>query len=380
MARKRIPVSGPSITQLEVDCVAEAAREAWYENHNRYHVRFEEAFAEYLGVRHAMALPSCTSAIHLSLLALGVGPGDEVVVPDVTWIASAAPVTYVGATPVFADIDASTWCMSAASLEACITPRTRAAIPVDLYGGVPDWDALRAVSKRRGVAIIEDAAEAVGSEYRGRKAGTFGETGVFSFHGSKTLTTGEGGLLATDRTDLYERAAVLRDHGRPPGDRAFYNTEVAHKYKMSALQAALGWAQLQRIEELVARKRKIFGWYREELGVVPGVTLNAEPPGTKNSYWMVTVVVDSACGVMKGELIARLDAAGIDCRPFFHPLSSLPAYAGLPHAADARRRNTVGYRVSRAAVNLPSGLNLTRDDVAYVAASLKKALSRTVEK
>src|SRR5688572_16563439 len=229
---QRIPVSGPWITQKEVDYVADAAANGWYQNANSYHQRFEKAFAEYLGVRYTMALPSCTSAIHLSLLALGVGPGDEVIVPDATWIASAAPITYVGATPVFADIDERTWCLSAESFEACITPATKAVISVALYGNMPDMDAIKDVAQRHGIPIVEDAAEAIGSEYKGRKAGSFGHASVFSFHGSKTLTTGEGGMLLTDEAGLFERAQVLRDHGRKPGDKMFFNHEVAYKYKM----------------------------------------------------------------------------------------------------------------------------------------------------
>lgn len=374
LTRSRIPVSGPWITEREVRYVADAAQNAWYANHNVYHARFERAFAEYLGVRHTMALPSCTSAIHLALMALGVGPGDEVVVPDVTWIASAAPVSYVGATPVFADIDPVTWCMSADSLRDCISPRTRAIIPVDLYGSMPDWDALLRIADKAGVPVIEDAAEAVGSRYRGRPAGSFGRAGVFSFHGSKTLTTGEGGLLATNDETLFRRAQVLRDHGRPPGDRFFHNTEVAHKYKMSSLQAALGLAQLERVEELVTRKREIFGWYRARLGNTPGITLNAEPEGTVNSYWMNTVILDRRFNMEKRELMSRLDGYQIDSRPFFFPLSSLPAYAGTPQAAQARARNTNSYDVSPRGLNLPSGLNLTEADVDYVCRSLLSIL------
>jgi perosamine synthetase len=373
--RARIPVSGPWITAKEVAYVSDAAANAWYANHNAFHARFEKAFAEHLGVRHAIALPSCTSAIHLALLALGVGPGDEVIVPDVTWIASSAPISYVGATPIFADIDAQTWCLDAASFEACITPRTRAVIPVDLYGGVPDWDAIRDIARRHKVAVIEDAAEAIGSEYRGRKAGTLGEAGVFSFHGSKTLTTGEGGMLVTDSDELRARVLVLRDHGRPPGDRLFHNTEIAHKYKMSSLQAALGLAQLERVDELVARKREIFGWYREALAGVPGIAINAEPAGTRNSFWMNTVVGVGEAPRAKERVLEGLDAAGIDSRPFFYPLSSLPAYRDSPDASGARRRNKVSYRISPGGINLPSALNLDRETVGYVADCLKRILA-----
>ncbi|MFN2566681.1 MAG: DegT/DnrJ/EryC1/StrS family aminotransferase [Gemmatimonadaceae bacterium] len=372
----RIPVSGPWITEREIAYVTDAVTNAWYGNAGMYHERFERAFADYLGVRHAMALPSCTSAIHLSLLALGIGPGDEVIVPDVTWIASVAPVIYVGATPVFTDVDPDTWCLSVESFERCVTLRTKAVIPVDLYGGVPDWDAINRVADRYGVAVIEDAAEAIGSEYRGCRAGSFGATGVFSFHGSKTLTTGEGGMLVTDRTDLYERAAVLRDHGRRPGDTMFYNAEVGYKYKMSAMQAALGLAQLQRVEELVARKREIFAWYARALGAQDGgLRLNAEPVGTRNSYWMVTVVLDPALGITKETLIPRMRERNVDCRPFFYPLSALPAFEGHPQATLARDRNEVSYRLSPYAINLPSGLNMTEELVGMVCERLLAAIA-----
>ena len=371
---ERILVSGPSISQKEIDYVTDAVTNAWYGNANIYHVRFERAFAEYLGVRHAMALPSCTAALHLALASLGVGPGDEVVVPDVTWIASSAPVSYVGATPVFADIDERTWCISASSLEECITPRTKAVIPVDLYGNQPDWDAVLDVTRRHGIAVIEDAAEAVGSEYKGRKAGTFGRAGVYSFHGSKTLTTGEGGMLVTDDTTLFERAQFLRDHGRRPGDKMFFNHEVAYKYKMSSMQAALGLAQLERVEELLAQKRRIFSWYEKELAAVAGLSLNYESPDTRNVYWMVTVVLDAEYGLTKEELMRLLDQRNIDCRPFFFPLSSIPAYRDTEEARRARARNSVAYRVTPYGINLPSGLNLTEEKVAYVCDALKAAL------
>lgn len=372
---KRAHVAGPWITQKEVDYVNDAVTNAWYGKANTYNSRFEELFADYLKVRFAVTLPSCTSAIHLSLLALGIGPGDEVIVPDISWIASSAPISYVGATPVFADIDPRTWCISTESFKKCITTKTRAVIPVDIYGGMPDMDSLRTVACQHGIAIIEDAAEAIGSEYRSRRAGSFGETGVFSFHGSKTLTTGEGGMLVTDREDIYRRVLFLRDHGRTPGSRLFYNSEVAYKYKMSSLQAALGLAQLERVDELVEKKRLIFSWYERELDGLKGITLNAEPPGTVNSYWMVTIVVDKSLGFTKEQLMEELLKREIDSRPFFYPLSSLPAYDGSPFARRARRENKSAYRISPYGINLPSALNLTEDQVEYVAEALRSIIA-----
>lgn len=367
---EHIPVSGPWITEKEIAYVTEAVSSAWYDRANVFHQRFEERFADYLGVRYAVTLPSCTAAIHLALAALGIGPGDEVIVPDITWIATAAPISYVGATPVFADIDPQSWCLSAASVENCLTPRTKAMIPVDLYGGLPDWDAIRAVAARHNLAVIEDAAEALGSEYQGRKAGSLGDLGVFSFHGSKTLTTGEGGMLVTNRPEIYERVLFLRDHGRRPGDKMFWNTEVAYKYKMSSMQAALGLAQMERIEELVDRKRRIFSWYQQKLAGVQGVTLNYEAPGTKNTYWMVTAVLAEEVGLEKERIIELMKNDGIDCRPFFYPLSSLPAYQDLLSAQQARRRNHVSYHLSPYGVNLPSGMNMTTKQARYVSQTL----------
>ena len=206
-------------TRRQPGHAAEAARTAWYGNANAFNDRFEKAFAAYVGTRYAVSLPSCTSAIHLALHALGVGPGDEVVVPEITWIASSAPITYLDATPVFADVDRRTWCLDAASFEACITPRTKAVIPVDLYGGMPDMDAILAVAKRHDIAVVEDAAEAIGSEYRGRRAGAFGAASTFSFHGSKTLTTGEGGMLVTDDDALHAIHLMQRPNRHVHDDR-----------------------------------------------------------------------------------------------------------------------------------------------------------------
>lgn len=371
----RIPVAGPSITAKEIGYVTDAVSRCWYGQASHYHERFERAMTDYVGVSHAIALPSCTSAIHLALAALGVGPGDEVIVPDVTWIATAAPIAYVGASPVFVDIDAATWCLSLESVERSITPRTRAVIAVDLYGHMPDLPALRAMLEPRGIALVEDAAEAFGSEYQGRRAGSFGDVGVFSFHGSKTITTGEGGMLVTNRPDLYERAYFLHDHGRRRGDRTFFHMEVAFKYKMSPMQAALGLAQLERAPEIVARKREIFSWYQAELGADERLTMNPDFPHLVNSYWMSTALLDPRLGITKQELIQRLEARGVDSRPFFYPLSALPAYRGTAAALRGQAENQVAYGLTPYGINLPSALSLTRQQVTYVADVLREIIA-----
>jgi perosamine synthetase len=373
---ERIPVAGPWITAKEIRYVTDAVTRCWYEWAGYYHSRFENALAQYVGVSHALALPSCTSAIHLALAALGIGPGDEVIVPDVTWIATAAPISYLGASPVFVDIDESTWCLSLDGLRRAITPRTKAVIVVDLYGNMPDWPALRAIAEPHGIALIEDAAEAFGSELHGKKAGRHGDIGVFSFHGSKTITTGEGGMFVTDRKDLYERAFFLHDHGRARGDRSFFHMEVAYKYKLSNMQAALGLAQVERAEEIVDRKRQIFSWYCDELGSDTRLRLNPEFPGLRNSYWMSTVLVDPRLELPKQTLIEKLATRGIDSRPFFYPLSTLPAYADDEFARRAKSENTVAQRISEFGINLPSALNLTRQQASYVANALREILDQ----
>ena len=372
----RIPVAGPWITQLEIDYVRDAVANCWYGLENIYHDRFERAFAEYVGRRYAVTLPSCTAAIHLALASVGVGPGDEVIVPDVTWIASAAPASYLGAEPVFADIDPVTWCISPASIERLITEKTRAIVAVDLYGSMPDMSAVAAIASQNQVALIEDAAEAFGSEFRGGKAGSFGDASVFSFHGTKTMTTGEGGMLVTDREDLYRRVLFLRDHGRTPGDRSFFHSEVAFKYKMSSMQAALGLAQVERAGQLVQRRREIFSWYVEALADAQWLQLNAEPAGTFNSYWMVTAVIDPALKIPKEQAIERLAQQGIDCRPFFYPLSLLPAYHCTSAATNARAHNVHAYSISPYGINLPSNMRLTRDQVTYVADCVRQLASQ----
>jgi perosamine synthetase len=367
----RIPIAGPWITEKEIKYVSAAVADGWYDNAAKYQAEFERAFATFAGRRYGISLPSCTSGLHLALLALDIGPGNEVVVPDVTWIATSAPISYVGATPVFADFDRASWCITADSIAAVLTPKTKAVIAVDLYGNMPDFDPILDLCRDRNVAVIEDAAEAAGATYKGRPAGSFGAFSAFSFHGSKTLTTGEGGMLLVDDDAYHCRCLKLRDHGRAPGDKMFWNDEIGQKYRMSAMQAALGLAQLERLPELIARKRDIFDWYRRALGNVSGITLNSEAQDVCNVYWMVTAVLDPKLGWTKEKLLPALREQGIDGRPFFYPLSALPAYESFPTAAVGRGRNVASYAVSPYGVNLPSALSLTQEQVELVVAKLK---------
>lgn len=370
-----VPVAGPSITAREGELAQEAALTAWGPDHYRFNARFERMMADYVGVAHAVGLPHATSGLHLALAAANIGPGDEVIGPDVTWIASMAPVSYVGATPVFVDVLPDTWCIDPAAVEAAITPKTRAIIGVDLYGSMCDWHALRDIATRHGLVLIEDSAEALGSTYAGQQAGSHGDMAVFSFHGSKTITTGEGGMLVTNSDALHARVQKLRDHGRPPGDRFFLNDEVAFKYKMSAVQAALGIAQMERIDALITYKRQLFSWYHDRLAGVEGLQLNAEPQQVRNSYWMVTVVPDARFGHDKFSLQAALKEQGIDSRPFFSRLTQLKAYEGRAECGRFLKRSTATDGVATRGINLPSGYGLDEATVDRVCGQLRRTLA-----
>lgn len=371
---KLIPVAAPSITEREGALARDAALHAHGPDHYRFNRRLEQMFAAYVGVRHAVSLPHATAGLHLACAALGLGPGDEVIAPDVTWIASVAPIVYTGAVPVLVAIDPVTWCLDPDAVAAAVTPRTRAILGVDLYGSLCDWPRLGEIADRHGLALIEDAAEALGSEIRGRRAGVFGDLAAFSFHGSKTVSTGEGGMLVTDDDALHARVQTLRDHGRAPGDRFFQNHEIAFKYKMSPVTAAIGIAQMERIDDLVAYKRRLFGWYADRLGGRNDLTLNAEPEGVSNSYWMVTVIPDTSHGLDKFTLQARLRTHGVDSRPFFSALSSLPAFADRPESTRHADPDHPGHRLAERGVNLPSGYGLTEADVDRVCRALDAAL------
>ncbi|MGF1610061.1 MAG: DegT/DnrJ/EryC1/StrS family aminotransferase [Kiloniellales bacterium] len=368
-----IHMAGPWITEHEEKIVLDALRNGWYGDRAYWYVEtFEREFAAWHGRTHALMTPNCTTAIHLLLAGLDIGEGYEVIVPECTWIATAAPITYQRATTVFADIDPIHWCLTPQSIEARISPRTKAVIVVDLFGNMPDWDGICAVSERHGITVIEDSAEALGSTYKGMRAGKFGVGSVFSFHRTKTLTTGEGGMLLLDDKALFERCKFLRDHGRAPG--TYFNTEVTFKYMPFNLQAALGYAQFQRIDELVERKRWIFRQFAERLADIPDLLLNPEPAEVRNGYWTTALVFGHSHGLTKEKAMGRLEAMGLPVRPFFYPLSALPAYP--EHNESGRQANPVSYDVSARGINVPCALSLTEEQIDTYCGGLRRLLGR----
>ncbi|MDE3740136.1 DegT/DnrJ/EryC1/StrS family aminotransferase [Pseudomonas resinovorans] len=363
----RIQYTRPSISELEVQYVTDAARNGWGPRCYEYIERFEAAFKSHLGVKHAIATSSCTGALHMGLAALGVGAGDEVILADTNWIASVAPVVHLGATPVFVDILEDSWCLDPARVEAAITPRTKAIIAVHLYGNLCDMEALLALGERHGIPVVEDAAEAIGAQYLGHRAGSLGRFGAFSFHGTKTMTTGEGGMFVTNDDELYERVLSLSNHGRVRGQtRQFWPDLLGFKYKISNLQAALGCAQVERIDELIERKRAILTAYRHRLEGLAGLSLNPEPAGTRIGAWMPTVVFAAELGVSRERLLARFAEDNIDARVFFYPLSDLPMFEGY-RKPDGGNAASIAAR----AVNLPSFHDMSEVEIDRVCAVIE---------
>lgn len=359
--KERIAYTKPSITQLEIGYATDAAANGWGERCYEYITRFEQGFAHHLGVRHAIATSSCTGALHIGMAALGIGEGDEVILADTNWVASAAPIVHLGATPVFVDVLPDSWCLDPALVERAITPRTKAIVAVHLYGNLCDMDRLLEIGERHGIPVIEDAAEAIGSMHRGRRAGSMGRFGAFSFHGTKTMTTGEGGMFVTSDDALFERALTLSNHGRARGQkRQFWPDEVGFKYKMSNIQAAIGCAQLERIESLISRKREILSTYRRLLSAHDGIALNPEPAHVVNGAWMPTAVFAPGLGITREMLQAAFAAENIDARVFFWPLSGLPMFVPL-------RENRNAWDIPERAINLPSFHDMTDEQLERVA-------------
>ncbi len=369
MKRGMILTAGPSITNREVDLVMEAVTQGWNTRHSEFIRNFQTAFAEYLGVKYAMCTSSCTGALHLAFASLGLKPGDEVLVPENTWVASGVAPTYVGAKPVFVDIEPDTWCMSPESLRKHITPKTRAIVPVHLYGHPCDMDEIMAIAQKYDLRVIEDAAPSVGAQWKGRRTGSFGDISAFSFQGAKIMVCGEGGMFCTNDERVYKRAQYLNDYAVDT-NKSFWIDEIGFKYRMSNLQAAIGMAQLQRIEELVERKRQIFRWYEERLKEFPEFYLSCERPGARNIYWMTSIVLQEDAKLDREAFRAKLKERMVDTRPFFYPMSSLPVFASQ------KDENPVAYSIADRGINLPSGHNLREDDIDYIAESIAAVLGR----
>lgn len=366
--KETILTAGPFISSREVAYINNAVRFGWNNQWNKYLTMFEKAFAEYVGVKYAIATSSGTGALHIALLSLGIGPGDEVIVPDLTWVATGQVVNYVGATPIFADVQKDTWCLDPVSFKEKISKRTKAVIPVHLYGHPAQMDEIMKIAKGNKLFVIEDAAPSIGAEFKDKRTGSFGDFAMFSFQGAKLTVTGEGGILLTDSDDFYARAHKIWDQGRRPG--TFWIDEVGWKYKMSNIQAALGLGQLEHVEQLIAAKRQIFSWYQEFLGDCKDVALAKEADWAKSIYWMSSILLSPGASLGRDQLIAELRKLNIDTRPVF------PAISQYTFWPKKQKPQLNALDIGTRGINLPSGVCLRREEIKYVSEAIKKVLSK----
>ena len=353
----KILYTKPSITSLEVEFATDAAKNGWGEECYAYIDKFEHAFRKYTGSDFSISASSCTGALHMGLKALGVGQGDEVILADTNWIATVSPIVHLGATPIFVDVDPENWCIDPQKVSTAITSKTKAIIATHLYGNLCDMDKLQEIAKKYRIALIEDAAEAIGSIYKGKVAGSIGTFGVFSFHGTKTITTGEGGMLVTNDQELFEKVTTLSNHGRVKGQpKQFWSEEIGFKLKMSNIQAAMGCAQISRIKELIAKKQYILKYYKEALKKFEILNLNPEKSECIHGAWMPTVVFSKESGITRELLQKEFTAKEIETRVFFWPLSSLPMFNNV-------NSNKHSYSIPGRAINLPSYHDLNDSDL-----------------
>lgn len=366
--RAMIPVSEPSLKGNELRYVTECLESSWISSAGPFVNRFEAGFAAAAGCEFGVACCSGTTALHLALAALGIGPGDEVLLPTFTMVATASAVHYVGATPVLIDAEPVTWNLDVSMVEAKVTPRTKAIIVVHTYGHPVDMDAVMLIARRHNLYVVEDAAEAHGADYRGRPVGSLGDVACFSFYANKIITTGEGGMVTSNNREIAATARRLRDHAFSD-ERHFWHQYLGFSYRMTGLQAAVGLAQTERLSELVEQRRTNAALYRKFLSGVPGLSLPQELPGIKSVFWMYGVVIEDDFGCSRDDLRHLLAKDGIETRSFFVPIHLQPVHfthydPTLYPVADA---------LCQRGLYLPSSAALTEAEIRYVAEAVKAA-------
>ena len=360
-----IPISQPSITQKEIDYVTDAVKSGWVSSLGEYVDKFEKMFCEYCDTKYSLTTSNGTVALHLALAALGINQEDEVIVPDFTFVATANAVKYLGAKVITVDIDEETYCISPKAIEKAITSKTKAIVPVHLYGHPANMDEINKIAKNNNVFVIEDAAEAHGAEINGEKVGGLGEAGIFSLYGNKIITSGEGGIITTNNHILYEKMKYLRDQAMSY-EKRYWHTEIGFNYRMTNLQAALALAQLERINKILDKKLEIFSWYHNYLNNINGIKLNPKSDNYKNVYWVICIELLNFSENERDTLMAKLNEKHIDSRPYFFPISEMPMYSSV--------YTPVTKLISKRGINLPSYYDITQDQVKYICKELKKLL------
>jgi len=356
-----IPIAEPSLGEEELGNVVEAVKSGWISSKGRFVKEFEQNFSDYCGRRYGISTSNGTVALHLALEVLGIKKGDEVIVPDLTFVAVANVVTYCNAKPIFVDSHPEYWCIDPEKIEEKITKNTKAIIPAHIYGHPCDMDWIMDVAEDHNLYVIEDAAEAHGAEYKGKKVGSFGEISCFSFYGNKTMTTGEGGMCLMNDEELAEKMRILRDHGMSP-NKKYWHEVIGFNCRMTNLQAAVGVAQLEKLNEFVENKRQIARWYSEglkELEVKELITLHPEMKWAKCVYWMYSILVEEKYTIKRDDLIKKLEEEGIDTRPFFYPIHVMPPYKN-------DERFLIAEEIARKGINLPSGVLLTEKEIKQI--------------
>jgi perosamine synthetase len=363
----QIPIMQPELSGNEVTYVMECLKTGWISSKGQFVNQFEQEFARYHSARHGLAVSNGTVALHLALVALDIGAGDEVIVPDLTFAASINAVLYTGATPVLVDVDPETWTMNAAKLEEVVTPKTRAIMPVHLYGHPCDMDPLLEFAKKHKLLVIEDCAEALGATYKGRRVGTYGDVGCFSFFGNKLITTGEGGMILFNNAEVFANARQLRDHGMDP-NKPYWHPKVGFNYRLTNLQAAVGVAQMEQLDSFISKKRSTAAAYNEIFKSTKGVTLPFEAKWASSVYWLYTILLTDDFCLDRDEFRLKMLQNGIETRPSFYPLHEMPPYK----AYAGNRSFPITERISRSGLCLPSSVGLTPEDLQRVAAALER--------
>ena len=362
-----IPVCQPTLSGNELKYITDAVETNWISSAGSYIPRFEALFAEKMGTRYGVACTNGTVALHLALATVGLQPGDEVIIPTFTMIATANSATYLGAKPILVDSEPVTWNMDLNQVEDAITPRTKAIVLVHTYGHPLDMDVLNEIGSRRGVFVLEDAAEAHGARYKGRPVGSLGDAASFSFYGNKIITTGEGGMITTNREDVARLAWNLRDHAFST-ERHFWHKFVGYNYRMTNLQAAIGLAQTEQLEQFVAARRANAAYYTELLSRIPGIVTPPEAPWATNVFWMYGILLNKEFGLSRDQLRGALAARGIETRTFFIPMHCQPVYFDQYRG----QRFPVAEDLCRRGLYLPSASSLTREDILAVVEAIKE--------
>jgi len=375
--KKYITSAGPSITEKEIEIVNEAIRDGWQNNMNLYIDELTIEFSSYVGIKYCLPTSHCTAAIHLALLALNIKSGDEVIVPDLTWVASASPITYVGATPVFADVDPISLCLSAESLEKNITDKTKAIIVVDLLGNMPEWDDILYIAKKYDLVVIEDAAEGIGASYKKQLAGTFGDISLFSFNATKMIMSGQGGAFCTNDQELYSKAKLFSHHGinKELTGKYYWSNVIGYNYNYTNIQAALALAQLRRIDDLISYKRWLFDEYKKGLSLINDIILIDSYQNVDPTYWISTIIFDEKYNIGKEIICDKFKENSIDMRPLFYPISSMPPFKKYCNNRDMEKINPISYKNSKYGICLPNGNNLDTNDVEYICETMAKILN-----